>query len=74
MQTRKQSATEVIAGTVIAFLISVFVGEYIIFPAYHMQPSMAANLWVTLWFTLVSIVRSYVVRRLFNWVNDRSLK
>jgi hypothetical protein len=40
--------------------------QLIIFPLYGIHISLSTNLWIGLWFTSISLVRSYVIRRLFN--------
>jgi hypothetical protein len=37
-----------------------------IFPLYGIHISLSTNLWIGLWFTVISLVRSYVIRRWFN--------
>lgn len=68
MQTKTQSVIEVICSTVVAFAISVCAGQ-IIYPLYGMQPSWGLNIQLTLWFTVISILRSYLTRRFFNWLH-----
>jgi hypothetical protein len=71
MQTRKQSAVEVLVGTAIGLTLSVVVGQLLIYPAFGVHPSWIANVWMTGCFTVVSIARSYLTRRFFNWLNSR---
>jgi hypothetical protein len=37
-----------------------------IFSLYDIHISLSTNLWIGLWFTVISLVRSYVIRRWFN--------
>ena len=37
-----------------------------IFPLYGINIPLSSNLWIGLWFTVISLVRSYVIRRWFN--------
>jgi hypothetical protein len=69
MQSRIQSAVEVVSGTIIAFVISVAAGQFVIFPLFHIAPSLGDNIGITGCFTILSIVRGYVVRRMFNWIS-----
>lgn len=71
MQSKTQSAVEVIASTALAFAVSLFAAS-IIYPLYGMPVTISTNLQVTLWFTVISIVRSYLSRRFFNWINHKS--
>lgn len=68
MQTRRASAIEVCTGTAAAFLLSVGVGQYLIYPLYDIHPALSTNFILTGWFTVISIVRGYLWRRLFNWL------
>lgn len=70
MQTKLQSAVEVLASTAIgygvALLAQLFILEY-----YKIELPMSDNLKIVAFFTVVSIIRGYGVRRLFNYVNGR---
>jgi|GEM_PF-3073090 len=59
------------AGTVFAFVTSIVVGQWIIYPLSGIKVSMAANIHATIWFTAVSLVRSYWLRRFFNWIHHK---
>ncbi len=65
MQTRKQSLTEAITNTAIGFGIS-YASTFIIFPLLGFKTGAGTNLVITLYFTAISILRGYVVRRWFN--------
>lgn len=70
MQTKTQSAVEVVCSTVVAFAISVCAGQFI-YPAFGMPTTWVSNAGVTATFTVISIIRSYVSRRFFNWLHGR---
>jgi len=40
--------------------------QIIIFPLYGVHIPIHDNIMITVWFTLISIVRSYTLRRVFN--------
>ena len=61
MQTRTKSLIEQLANTVAGFIISIILVKFF-FP----EISLAKNTYITLVFTVVSIVRGYVIRRIFN--------
>jgi len=44
-----------------------------LYPLYGLKVSLAANITLTMWFTVLSLVRGYLVRRLFNWFQIRPL-
>ena len=71
MQSRKQSAVEVIVSTVVAFAISAALQEWVVTPLFNLNTNHAENLGITCFFTVVSLVRSYLFRRFFNWLHSR---
>jgi hypothetical protein len=56
-----ESAINILIGFVVALS-----SQLVIFPMFDIDISISSNLGITLWFTLISVVRSYVVRRWFN--------
>ena len=65
MQTKKQSFIEVVLSTFIGLFVSL-ITQIIVFPIYGLEVKLNQNIQITLIFTVVSIVRGYVIRRLFN--------
>ena len=65
MQTKTGSFIEAIANVVIGFGIN-FTANMIILPMFGFHISMGANFILGLLYTLISIVRSYCLRRVFN--------
>lgn len=59
-QTRKQSLIESITNVAIGFIISLLSVIIIL------DKPLAENVLITLYFTVISIIRSYVIRRYFN--------
>ncbi len=66
MQTKRQSFVEALTNAVISYLVVVFAGV-VVYPLYGMHPSLADNFQLTAVFTVISIIRSYLVRRFYNW-------
>lgn len=64
-QTKKQSFKEACTNTAIGFLIS-YASTFIIFPLMGFASSASKNMMITLFFTVVSILRGYLIRRFFN--------
>jgi hypothetical protein len=54
-------ATNILIGLVVSFI-----SQVVIFKLYDIHISVVQNVEITLWFTIISIVRSYLVRRWFN--------
>lgn len=65
MQTRLMSMVETITNVAIGLVVS-FLSQVVIFKYYDIHISLAQNLELTLYFTVVSILRSYALRRFFN--------
>ena len=54
-------ATNILIGLVVSFI-----SQIVIYKLYDIRVSIMQNVEITIWFTLISIVRSYLVRRWFN--------
>jgi hypothetical protein len=65
MQSKKYSLIEAIVNQIIGFLIALG-SQVIIFPFYNIAVTLNHNIQITLWFTLISVIRSYIIRRFFN--------
>lgn len=66
-QSRKKSLVEAIVNSLLGFWLSVAVQAYI-FPFFGVHVALSTNIALVLIFTLVSIARSYCVRRFFDWI------
>jgi len=64
-QTKKQSFIEANINTLAGFIIS-YITLLILNSVYGMQLSMVQSLEITLIFTVVSVFRNYIIRRMFN--------
>jgi hypothetical protein len=42
----------------------------LIFPLYGIPVHLGSSIAITLWFTIISVIRSYVLRRIFNKVRN----
>lgn len=65
MQSKKYSIIESVANTVIG-LVTSFIIQLIIYPLLDIPVSINQNIIITLVFFTVSIIRGYLIRRLFN--------
>jgi len=70
-QTKLMSLVEAVANVLIGYGIAT-VSQIIIFHWYDIKISLKDNLVIGLYFTVISIVRSYYVRRLFNRIFIRN--
>lgn len=71
MQTKKHSLIESIANVAIGYTIALL-SQVAIFPQYGIAVDLSANLQIGAWFTIISIARSYTLRRIFNRIKNRS--
>ncbi len=65
MQTKKYSLIESITNTLVGFIVSLLI-QLIIYPTMGIPVTFTQNIVITFIFTLASILRGYVVRRMFN--------
>jgi len=69
-QTRAGSLAEAVTNVAAGFLIALL-GQQIILPLFAIHIGLAAHFGIASLFTLLSLIRSYVLRRLFNSVTRR---
>lgn len=67
MQTKLMSIIEAVSNTVIG-LVTSFCIQLVIYPALNITVTISQNALITLVFFIASIVRGYVVRRMFNQI------
>ncbi len=72
-QSRAMSLVESIANVIVGFGVAV-VTQILIFPIFGLHTTLAQNLKMGAIFTIVSIARSFVLRRLFEAIRMRSAK
>ena len=72
-QSRKGSLIEAVSNIVIGYIIAVM-AQMIIFPVFDVHIPHSQHLLMGLLFTVVSLVRSYTLRRLFNLLNTKDIK
>ena len=70
MQTRTQSLIEAWANVIVGFGIN-FSANLVILPLFGYTPSLRDNFVIGLLYTVVSLARSYVLRRWFNGLKFR---
>lgn len=64
-QSRKHSMIEAIINVVVGFTINAML-NFAVFPLFGWKISLAQNIALGVIYTVVSIVRSYTLRRVFN--------
>jgi hypothetical protein len=71
-QPRKYSFLEAITNTLTGLIIS-FLIQLAIYPILNIPVKLHQNIIITLVFTFASIVRSYILRRIFNKIKNHAL-
>ena len=69
MQSRLMSAVEASFNVLIGYLVSVL-ANILILPLFGYDVTIADSFAIGLAFTAVSLVRSYAIRRIFNWFGN----
>ena len=72
-QSRAMSLAEAVANVIVGYGIAV-VTQILIFPVFGLHTTLAQNLKMGAIFTVVSIVRSFALRRVFEAIRMRSVK
>lgn len=61
------SVCECVLNTVIGYATAI-AAQLLIFPLFDIHISLAENFVMSAMFTVVGLVRSFAIRRLFNWI------
>jgi hypothetical protein len=64
-QSRLESLVESIVNILIGYGVALL-SQIAIFPMFSIHVPLSTNLWIGAWFTVISLARSYIVRRFFN--------
>jgi hypothetical protein len=70
MQLKKHSLLESIINVAIGYVVALL-SQIILFPVFDIHVSLRTNIWIGFWFTVVSIIRSYCLRRVFTHLTER---
>ena len=70
-QSRKYSFAESLVNIAIGYWVAL-IAQLVTFPLFGIHASLGDNLVIGGVFTVVSLVRSYCLRRLFNWWHTRA--
>lgn len=64
-QTRVGSLIESMMNIAIGYFVALL-SQLAIFPLFGIHVSLSTNIWIGAWFTVISLIRSYIIRRWFN--------
>jgi len=67
MQSKRNSAFEAATNVAIGYLVSVL-ANVLILPVFGYNVTIGDSFAIGLAFTVVSLLRSYLLRRVFNWL------
>lgn len=70
MQSKRNSWLEAIANTLIGYVIAIL-AQLLIFPIFGIHIAFTDDLLIGLCFLVISLVRSYVLRRIFNSFKEK---
>lgn len=70
-QSKKHSMLEAFTNVAIGYIIAIL-SQMLIYPYFNVHVNLQTNLLMGLCFTIVSLIRSYMLRRAFNWYHVRS--
>lgn len=73
MQSRRGSLIESIVNVAIGYGVAL-ASQLVIFPLFGIHIPFRDNVLIGLWFTAVSILRSYIIRRFFNHKQKRRVE
>jgi len=65
MQTRTQSFIESTTNIIIGYIVAL-ISQIIIFPLFNINVPLSDNLLIGAYFTVISLARSYLLRRYYN--------
>jgi len=70
MQSKWHSVIESLTNVAVGYGVAL-ASQLLIFPFYDIDISLQDNIAIGVWFTLISLVRSYVIRRYFTKRTER---
>jgi hypothetical protein len=71
-QSKRGSVIETITSTIIGYSVAV-ISQVTIFPLYGIDLTLDSNMVIAAWFTIISLVRGYWVRRIFNFLHVKEV-
>ena len=69
-QTKIESLLESFTNILIGYFTALF-SQFLIFPLFDINIPIQDNLLIGLYFTIISLIRSYLVRRYFNNLGNK---
>ena len=73
MQCKRHSFIESVINVAIGYFVALL-SQIAIFPMFNIHVTLKDNIWIGLWFTVISIIRSYILRRMFTRITETHIK
>jgi len=64
MQSKTHSLIESITNIIIGYIVAL-ISQLLVFPLFDINVPLKTNIYIGLWFTGISLTRSYIIRRFF---------
>jgi|TARA_R110002051_G_scaffold314748_1_gene392196 hypothetical protein len=71
MQTKTMSIVEIVSSKTVGFLVALAVTFWIVPAIWGVTVGAESAIYVTGIYTGVAVIRSYLFRRMFNWIAER---
>lgn len=72
VQDKKTSLFESVVNVAVGYGVSL-ASQLIIFPIFNIHITLSENIQIGIWFTVISIIRSFAIRRYFNWRSKKDI-
>lgn len=69
MQSKKFSALEAVTNVTFGYMLAV-ASQMVLYPFFNIETTTSQNMILAGWFTVISLARSYVLRRVFNSIKS----
>ena len=73
-QSRLASLVESSLNVGTGYIVSLCTWSFFVAPLYGLKTSMGQNAEIAMIFTIISVIRSYLWRRFFNWLHLQSIQ
>ena len=70
-QSKRHSFIEQVFNVGSGWLLSLLVWTFLIAPLYDVNTTLEENMGITIIFTIISIIRGYIWRRIFNRITEK---
>ena len=71
MQTRTHSLIESMTNIAVGYGVAL-ISQIVIFHFYGISATLEQNITIGLWFTVISLIRSYCLRRIFTHITEKT--